>query len=126
MAGKRPTSDPREPLPGPSFAGLPAYEALMQHCWDQAPERRPDFTEVIQRLRWGAERAPPPRLRARLSLHELLLAAVLNARLPLGWVFGVGLQLAVLEHVARGARWPPLCNPFRELLEHTVQQPAGH
>ncbi|KAL4457287.1 hypothetical protein ABPG75_012152 [Micractinium tetrahymenae] len=51
MAGKRPTSDPREPLPGPPFAALPAYEALMHRCWDQAPERRPCFAEVIQRLR---------------------------------------------------------------------------
>lgn len=38
-------------LPGGSFAGMPEYLGLMQGCWDQDPEARPDFESIIGRLR---------------------------------------------------------------------------
>ena len=38
-------------VPGGSFAGMPEYLALMQGCWDQDPEARPDFESIIGRLR---------------------------------------------------------------------------
>ena len=52
MEGRRPLVPPPTALPGGGFAGLPAYEALMQQCWAQAPADRPQtFAAVISALR---------------------------------------------------------------------------
>ena len=52
--GQRPPIPQRDALPGPdstSFAGLDAYCALMQHCWEREPAQRPDFADIVQCLR---------------------------------------------------------------------------
>ena len=57
LTGGRPEVPPAAALPGPdtpAFAEqLPAYTALMQQCWAQRQEDRPEFDFVIQELRWG-------------------------------------------------------------------------
>lgn len=58
VGGRRPELPPLEELPGgggASFPGLPAYIALMERCWAQRPQDRPDFTEVVAVLRWAGE-----------------------------------------------------------------------
>ena len=52
MKGDRLEVPPPAKLPGGGFKGLPAYTALMERCWAQAPEDRPaSFAEVIAELR---------------------------------------------------------------------------
>lgn len=56
LAGGRLDIPPREALPGPDtvqFGGLDGYIALMQQCWAQAQEERPNFQQVVQELRWA-------------------------------------------------------------------------
>ena len=53
MEGQRPAVPDRAALPGPgaaAFAGLDDYVALMRRCWEQAPEKRPPFGEVVTAL----------------------------------------------------------------------------
>ena len=52
--GKRPVVPRAEELPGvlpENPEALDRYVKLMRACWDQSPERRPKFEEVIQELR---------------------------------------------------------------------------
>lgn len=62
MKGERLPVPPREQLPGPDtqqFGGLDTYCTLMQRCWAQAPEERPDLSEIIRCLRPLADAAAP-------------------------------------------------------------------
>ncbi|PRW33138.1 Serine threonine- kinase CTR1 [Chlorella sorokiniana] len=62
LAGGRLDIPPREALPGTdtaAFACLDGYAALMQRCWAQAPDERPDFQQVVQELRALLAQAPP-------------------------------------------------------------------
>lgn len=58
LNGGRPALPAYEELPGGAAdnaafrPALPAYEALVRACWAQAPGERPDFAEVIKRIRW--------------------------------------------------------------------------
>ncbi len=42
---------PRETLPGGDFEGLNAFMELIDDCWAQEPAARPNFAEVIARIR---------------------------------------------------------------------------
>ncbi|KAI8465776.1 MAG: kinase-like domain-containing protein [Monoraphidium minutum] len=59
--GGRPEREaPASPLPGqlpPDASEIDDYEGLMRACWDEDPEVRPDFAEVISRLRELQRRA---------------------------------------------------------------------
>ncbi|KAL4419069.1 hypothetical protein ABPG77_010348 [Micractinium sp. CCAP 211/92] len=61
MCGERLPVPQAGSLPGPDaqqFAGLPAYLALMQHCWEQEPELRPSFRWIVEELRHIMDQAP--------------------------------------------------------------------
>ncbi|WPT17579.1 Putative serine/threonine-protein kinase drkA [Picochlorum sp. SENEW3] len=51
--GRPPIPSPgdQDQIRGGSFPGYEAYVELMQRCWDQNPEKRPLFPEIIARLR---------------------------------------------------------------------------
>lgn len=46
-----PSTDEPEKVMGGLFPGYEAYVKLMVDCWDQDPEKRPQFPEIISRLR---------------------------------------------------------------------------
>jgi hypothetical protein len=48
---------PTDPPMAAPLAGLEAYVALLQRCWAQAPEERPDFQHVARELRWAPRTA---------------------------------------------------------------------
>ncbi len=51
--GRRPALPPPGSLPGLGAApppGFPAYHALMERCWAQAPAARPSFAEIVAAL----------------------------------------------------------------------------
>ena len=47
----RPEIPPVEAQPSKTFPGYEDYVKLMQRCWAQDPEARPDFTQIISALR---------------------------------------------------------------------------
>ncbi|KAK9816226.1 hypothetical protein WJX74_006734 [Apatococcus lobatus] len=47
----RPEIPPIEAQPSKTFPGYEDYVKLMQRCWAQDPEARPDFTQIISALR---------------------------------------------------------------------------
>jgi hypothetical protein len=54
MHGGRPEVPALGQLPGadtPQFEGLGAYIGLMQRCWAQDPEARPDFAAIVADLK---------------------------------------------------------------------------
>ncbi|KAL4433230.1 hypothetical protein ABPG77_003278 [Micractinium sp. CCAP 211/92] len=59
--GGRPEVPPWQQLPGPDtakFVGLSSYVRLMRECWQQRPEDRPTFAEIVPRLRELLEEMP--------------------------------------------------------------------
>lgn len=46
-----PSEDETDRIMGGFFSGYKEYVELMVHCWDQDPEKRPEFPEIISKLR---------------------------------------------------------------------------
>jgi len=53
-----PDEDENDKIMGGIFSGYGEYVKLMIHCWEQDPEKRPKFPEVISRLRSILETFP--------------------------------------------------------------------
>lgn len=86
MDGARPEVPPPGMVPGLQGRAAPppeqyaAYTQLLAQCWHQDPAQRPEFSEIVPRLRCGREGvrlplqsaslsfAPPPRLATNWGL----------------------------------------------------------
>ncbi|EIE23147.1 kinase-like protein [Coccomyxa subellipsoidea C-169] len=79
--GLRPTlpNSPKweyEPVPEPA----PGWCSLMERCWQEVPEKRPSFAEIVRELKVMGQALRPPRMRPRSLVGASVSSSELDAR----------------------------------------------